>query len=60
MDAEQLWETTMDPANRKMIRVTLNDAIKAEQVFTDLMGDDVDPRKEFIHKNAKFVKNLDV
>ena len=60
MDAEQLWETTMDPANRKMIRVTLNDAIKAEQVFTDLMGDDVDPRKEFIHTNAKFVKNLDV
>ena len=60
MDAEQLWETTMDPANRKMIRVTLNDAIKAEQVFTDLMGDDVDPRKDFIHKNAKFVKNLDV
>ena len=59
MDAEQLLETTMDPKNRKMLRVTLNDAIKAEQVFTDLMGDDVDPRKEFIHANAKFVKNLD-
>lgn len=60
MDDSQLWDTTMNPENRKMLKVTMEDAIKAERVFTDLMGDDVDPRKEFIHTNAKFVKNLDI
>ena len=60
MDAEQLWETTMDPKARKMLRVSMNDAIEADTVFTDLMGDEVLPRKNFIAKYAKFVKNLDI
>ena len=60
MDAEQLWETTMNPKARKMLRVTMSDAIEADKVFTDLMGDEVLPRKEFIAKYAKFVKNLDI
>ena len=59
MDFEQLWETTIDPERRKMIRVKLSDAIEADTIFDELMGDRVEPRKEFIRENAKFVKNLD-
>lgn len=60
MDASQLWETTMDPKARKMIRITVDDAAQAEKAFTELMGDDVAPRRDYIAKNAKFVKNLDI
>ena len=60
MDAPQLWETTMDPKARKMMRITLQDALAAETAFSELMGDEVEPRKVFIHENAKFVKNLDI
>ena len=60
MDAQQLWETTMDPKARKMIRITISDAAEAEQAFTNLMGDDVKPRRDFIVANAKFTKNLDI
>ena len=60
MNAEQLRETTMDPASRMLERVRVDDAALAERVFTDLMGDKVEPRKDFIEKHAKEVRFLDV
>jgi DNA gyrase subunit B len=60
MNPQQLWDTTMDPSTRTLMQVTIDDGLAAEKAFTDLMGDQVEPRKEFIQRHAKDVRFLDI